>query len=80
MTSLISLLELRNIPAKEKESLNDLMTTVKKNCWQNYVDITQSDLRDTYTIPSKPGRPKTIVVDFASVHKKDSVLFNDKNH
>lgn len=79
ITSRNSILELRNIPAKEKESSTDLITTLSTIGSTIGVPISQCDIRDTYRIPSKPGTPKTIVVDFASVQKKDSFLLATKS-
>lgn len=73
-----SIVELRNIPVKEKESAIDLIKTVSTVGSCIGVEISQCDIRDSYRIPSKRGTPKTIVVDFTSVHKKDSFLLATK--
>lgn len=79
ITSRNSILELRNIPANEKESSVDLIKTVCTVGNAIGVEILECNLRDVYRIPSKPGTPKTIVVDFASVQKKDSFLIASKS-
>lgn len=79
ITSRPSILELRNIPGKDKETANDLISIVCSISSIIGAEISQSDLRDTYRIPSKPNTPKTIIADFTSVQKRDSFLIAAKN-
>lgn len=66
-----SILELRNIPAQDRKTTNDLISTMCSVGSTIGVKISYTELRDTYRIPSKPGTHK---IDFASVQKRDSFL------
>lgn len=67
-------IEIRNIPAKEKESYDDLVTIVTKIGSTIGKQLASLDIRDVRRIPGKPGTIKPIVAEFTQVHTKLSFL------
>lgn len=56
--------EIRNLPEKDKESTEDLVTIVT-NLGKAVNTIMQpADLRDVFRVPAKPSSIRNIVVDF----------------
>lgn len=66
--------EIRNVPAKEKESYDDLLTTVTNIGATIGKQLSSQDMRDLRRIPGKPGLIKPIVVEFAHVQTKQLFL------
>lgn len=69
-----STIEIRNVPAKEKETPTDLCTIISKVGAAANMAIPESQLRDTYRIPGKPGTTRPIIVEFSNVHTKNQLL------
>lgn len=69
-----SSIEIRNVPNKENETERDLITIVKKLGTTLDINIQEQDIRDTYRRPGKPGTPRAIVAEFASVQVKNNLL------
>lgn len=66
--------EVRNVPAKEKESYDDLVAIVTKIGSTIGKQLTPLDMRDVRRIPGKPGTTKPIVAEFTRVHTKQSFI------
>lgn len=78
-----STIEIRNIPQTEKETSDYLTDTVRKIGHAVGTHISESDLRDVYRIPGKPGTARPIVAEFQTVRMKINTLaavrdFNNK--
>lgn len=65
--------EIKNIPSNEKETHTDLMNVVQNIGKAAKFNIQQSEVRDVYRIPGKQT-PKSIFVEFNSVHTKQELL------
>lgn len=74
MASRPATLQLRNVPARDKESVNDLITIFAKITKVCNVDISRNDLRDIYRLPGKPGTSRPIVAELSTVLTKNNVL------
>lgn len=66
--------EIRNVPTKEKESYDDLVTILTKIGSTIGKQLTPLDMRDIRRIPAKPGAIKPIVAEFTHVHNKQNFL------
>lgn len=66
--------ELRNIPSSLKEMPTELANHVVNIGKVLNLNLQTSDMRDTYRLPAKPGKNRTIVVEFASVTLKNTFL------
>lgn len=65
--------EIRNIPNKEKESKQDLLSTVIKLGKTVNCQIQPNDVKDTFRTNSKSGN-KTVIVELTSVIKKEHLI------
>lgn len=74
-----SCIELRNIPSKENETAEDIVKHVINVGKTLSLDINYSHIRDAYRLPAKPGRNKTIVVDFSTVLIKNKILISTRD-
>lgn len=68
-------IEIRNVPASDKESTAHLISTVNKICSTILPSSNVSlELRDVYRLPGKKGINRPIVAEFKSVPVKNQVL------
>ncbi|KAJ8711617.1 hypothetical protein PYW08_008571 [Mythimna loreyi] len=74
-----STVEIRNIPNKENETVEDLINIV--SLIGKTIDFkgSTSEIRDIYRLPAKQGTNKTIVAEFSTVHTKTSYLSAARN-
>lgn len=73
-------IEIRNLPTKEKEKHEDLISVVKNVGKVMNMDIQSNELRDIYRIPGKPGICRPIVAEFTSVCKRNELLTNVRKY
>lgn len=73
-------IEIRNVPQKENENVQDLTTIVTKIGNLLETPLQSGDLRDIYRAPAKPGTTRNIVVEFSSVQRKYDVLSSVRNY
>lgn len=70
-----SCIEIRNVPANEKENTAHLISTVQKICSTVLPSTNIScELRDAYRLPGKKGTNRPIVAEFHSVPLKTEIL------
>lgn len=74
MASRSTTIQLRNVPNRERESVGDLMTIFAKIAGVCSADVSQTDLRDIYRLPGKPGTSRIIVAELNTVFRKNSFL------
>lgn len=79
-----SSVEIRNMPFKENESATDLSTIVTKVGAAVNITVNDSQLRDVYRLPGKPGTIRPIIAEFSSVRVKNQLItsvrdFNKSN-
>lgn len=67
-------IELRNVPNKDSEKQSDLFSIVANVAKVINTDIQTSDLRDVYRLPGKSNTSRPIVVEFATVTKRNHLL------
>ncbi|CAG9117146.1 unnamed protein product [Plutella xylostella] len=67
-------IEIRNMPMKDKETTTDLLEIISKIGKVVALEVSPTEIRDVYRLPGKAGSNKTIVAEFATVHKKQDVL------
>ncbi|KAJ8719145.1 hypothetical protein PYW07_016701 [Mythimna separata] len=67
-------IELRNVPIKENENVQDLTSVLITVGNALGVDIPLSAFRDIYRIPGKPGLSRPIVAEFCSVSTRNDFL------
>lgn len=67
-------IELRNIPIKERETNEDLISAVSSVGKTISIDVQSSAFRDVYRIPGKPGLCRPIVAEFSCVNKRNEFL------
>lgn len=75
-----SSVEIRNIPANDKETLSDLSSVVTRIGTALKVEIGSNDLRDVYRIPGKKGINRGIVAEFTTVNMKSTLLAAVRNY
>lgn len=79
-----SMIEIRNAPKKDSESIKDLSNIILKMCEMINVDINCSDIRDVYRINMNNYKNGPIVVQLSSSILRnrllDSVKKYNKNH
>lgn len=75
-----SSVEIRNIPAKDNESITDLTNVVTLISTSLNVGISPNDLRDVYRLPGKKGINRSIVAQFSTVNKKSTFLKSIVNY
>ncbi|XP_026330033.1 uncharacterized protein LOC113237639 [Hyposmocoma kahamanoa] len=80
LTSRTSTLEIRNIPATDNETTSDLMNIVRATAKALKLEIQQSQIRDVYRLPSKPGKTRPIIAEFSTVALKMEVLNSVRNY
>lgn len=73
-SSLKSVIELRNIPGKEKENVNDLNSIVVNTGKVLKLEIEPAEIRDVLRLPGKPGSTRTILAEFTTVSTKHKYL------
>lgn len=78
-SSRCSSIEIRNIPANEKETTSDLTSIVMKTCTTIQPSVKPPELRDVYRLPGKKGSNRPIVAEFLSVLSKNQVLNATRN-
>lgn len=66
-------IELRNVPVKQPENIQDLEKVVTDISKVMELDIKASDLRDIYRLPGK-GSTRPIIAEFASVSTRNDFL------
>lgn len=69
-----STIELRNVPTKEQEKVDDLVAIVSQVGKAVDLNICKSSLRDIYRLPGKPGSSRSIVAEFNSVSCRNDFL------
>lgn len=69
-----SCIEIRNVPAIEKETARDLTSIVLKICEAIQPSDNPPQLRDVYRLPGKKGSNRPIVAEFLTVPSKNQVL------
>ncbi|CAG9098310.1 unnamed protein product [Plutella xylostella] len=75
-----SVLEIRNVPKKDDETLQDLINVVCKVGKTVKMDISPTELRDIYRAPGKPDTNSAIIADFTSVITKSQYLSNVRQY
>lgn len=79
LSSRTSSIELRNVPAQERESVADLTNLITKVGNAVQFDISPKDIRDVYRLPGKPNTNKSIVAELSTVHMKNDLLTATRN-
>lgn len=69
-----SCVEIRNIPTTEKETPLDLTTVITKIGATVNVTLNNSQLRDIYRLPGKPGTVRPIIAEFTNVQIKNKLI------
>ncbi|XP_022830836.1 uncharacterized protein LOC111359493 [Spodoptera litura] len=69
-----SCVEIRNVPAAENETTTDLNTIINKVGTVVGMALSNSEIRDTYRLPGKPGTVRPIIAEFTSVHTKNYLI------
>lgn len=73
-TSFKSTIEMRNFPAKDKETINDLTSFIINTGKALDLDVQPSEIRDAWRLPGKPGSNRTILAEFTTVATKAKFL------
>ena len=79
LSSRSSTVEIRNIPSKENESVEEIINIVSQIGKTIEFEVPASEIRDIYRLPSKPGMNKTIVAEFSTVRTKTNYLSAARN-
>lgn len=74
-----SCVEIRNVPALENESASDLTTFINKVGATVDMTLCNTDLRDAYRLPGKPGTIRPIVAEFVNVQVKNKLITSVRN-
>ncbi|CAH0405657.1 unnamed protein product [Chilo suppressalis] len=72
-------IEIRNVPATDKETFTDLVSIVTKIGMTIDRNVSLSDIRDVRRLPAKPGANKPIIVEFVCVQTKHQFLACSKS-
>ncbi|KAJ8733066.1 hypothetical protein PYW07_015665 [Mythimna separata] len=72
--------ELRNVPTKDNERTEDLVTIMSGVGKAVDLEILESHFRDIHRLPGKPGLPRSIVAEFTSVSRKHEFLSNVRRY
>ncbi|CAG5028038.1 unnamed protein product [Parnassius apollo] len=72
-------IEFKNIPMQERETTDDLLSTVSSVCNALHIPIKHDEVWDVYRLPGKPGMNKTIVAEFVTVRDKNNILSTARN-
>ena len=75
-----SVIEIRNVPHKEKESAADLTSIINKICTTINIPIDITRVRDCYRLPGKPGAVRPIVAEFTNVETKNQMITAIRNY
>lgn len=67
-------IEIRNIPVKDKESLEDLTSVVINTGKVLSMNVDSKEIRDVYRVPGKSGSVRPIVAEFNKVSLKSDML------
>lgn len=70
MGSRSSTIEIRNVPVKDNETFDDLVSILTEIGNKIEYSVTLSDLRDVRRVSGKPGLPKPILAEFTKVVTK----------
>lgn len=79
LSSRSSAVEIRNVPNKENETVEEMINIVSQIGKSIDFEVSASEIRDIYRLPAKPGTNKTIVTEFSSVHTKTNYLSAARN-
>ncbi|KAJ8715262.1 hypothetical protein PYW08_005243 [Mythimna loreyi] len=74
LSSRSACVEIRNVPASEKETARELTSIVLKTCETIMPSENPPQLRDVYRLPGKKGSTRPIVAEFLTVPRKNQVL------
>lgn len=66
--------EIRNVPSKEKEVVQDLLSIMSEVGKAVNMSLESSNLRNIYRLPDKSGAAKPIVTEFVQVSKRNEFL------
>lgn len=69
-----SCIEIRNVPANEKETVSHLTSIVLKTCNTIQPSANPPELRDVYRLPGKRGSNRPIVAEFLTVTARNEFL------
>lgn len=69
-----AVIELRNVPSKEKENNNDLIEIVSNVCKSLQVNLEPTQIRDIYRVQNRQGPSKQVVAELHSVMIKNNIL------
>lgn len=75
-----SAIEIRNLPAMPNEKVTDLLQILTRLGRITQMDICNSNIRDIYRLPGKPGVTRSIFVEFTSVYLKNNFLAAVRNY
>lgn len=79
LSSRPSTVEIRNVPNKENETVEEMINIVSQIGKTIDFEVPASEIRDIYRLPAKPGTNKTIVAEFSTVHTKTKYLSAARN-
>ncbi|CAH1646373.1 unnamed protein product [Spodoptera littoralis] len=74
-----SIIEIRNVPNKEKETATDLTSVVSRIGATINTPVDRTQVRDIYRLPGKPGTVRPIVVEFTNVETKNQMITSIRN-
>ena len=69
-----STIEIRNIPTMDNETVSDLYKIVSDTAKILNLEIQNSQIRDIYRLPSKPGKSRPIITEFSNVPLKVEII------
>lgn len=75
-----SAIEIRNVPARPNENINDLMQLVARLGQIAKMETPTSSIRDIYRLPGKPGLTRSIFIEFSTVYFKNNFLSAVRNY
>lgn len=79
LTTRSSKVEIRNVPIKENASVSDLSEIITKVGATVNMTINDTNLRDAYRLPGKPGSTRAIIAEFTTVQAKNLLLTSVRN-
>lgn len=74
LNSRSSSIEIRNVPANDKETSSDLISIVHKTCSIMQPSSSPPQLRDVYRLPGQRGSNRPIIAEFLTVPLKNQIL------
>lgn len=69
-----SSVEIRNLPFKEQENSQDLLTMLSGIGQAIQLNIQSTDLRDIYRLPGKPNTTRPVIAEFSTVSMRNEFL------